>query len=176
VKSAWIGVTALAIGIGAAGCGSSSGSGSAGWTQWTGSGSNGHWYQIVDTKADWETANTSATAAGHNLVTITSDGEEQFIVHTFLSGANAQRVFWIGANDKAVHNTFVWVTGEAFSYTDWKDLEPSGDGPYLCINWNAVRGDPPGQWNDAPNAGTTGYDNGANDGPYASIVESSSTP
>jgi hypothetical protein len=69
-----------------------------------------------------------------------------------------------------------WVTGESFSYSNWKDWEPSGDGDYLCINWNAVRGDPLGQWNDAPNAGTTGYDNGANDGPYASLVESDHAP
>ena len=171
MKSQFVaGTLGLALVAGMAGCGSG------GWTQWTGSGSNGHWYQIDATRSDWETASARVTGQGHYLVTITSAAEEQFIISSFLSGDNALKVFWIGANDKAVSGAFQWVTGEPFSYTDWKDLEPSGDGPYLCINWNAVRGDPAGQWNDAPNAGTTGYDNGANDGPYAAIVESNTEP
>jgi Lectin C-type domain len=157
---------------GATGCGS----GESGWTQWSGSGSNGHWYKIDSNRTTWEAAQSAASGGGHYLATITSAAEEQFIVSTFLTGAAQKQVFWIGGTDKVDGDTWKWVTGESFSYTNWKDWEPSGDGDYLCINWNAVRGDPLGQWNDAPNAGTTGYDNGANDGPYASLVESDKSP
>jgi hypothetical protein len=160
---------ALAALAGAAGCHE------AGWTQWSGAGANGHWYKVDAVRSDWESA-SARDSKGRYLVTITSAGEEQFIVSKFLSGDQALQVFWIGATDKAVSNTFQWVTGEPFSYTNWKSLEPSGDGDYLCINWNAVRGDPAGQWNDSPNEGTTGYDSGANDGPYAAIVEANSEP
>ncbi|HEX3904138.1 MAG TPA: C-type lectin domain-containing protein [Polyangia bacterium] len=157
--------------------GSAAGCHEAGWTQWSGSGANNHWYKIDATRTDWESAQAAAaSAAGRSLATITSAGEEQFIVSTFLTGDNMQTVFWIGGTDKADGTTWTWVTSELFTYTNWKDLEPSGDGDYLCINWNAVRGDPLGQWNDAPLAGTTGYDNGANDGPYASLVESDDEP
>ncbi len=114
-------------------------------------------------------------APSRYLTTITSAGEEQFIISTFLTGAN-NAVFWIGGTDKADGTTWTWVTGEPFTYTNWKSLEPSGDGDYLCINWNAVRNDPLGEWNDSPLAGTTGYDNGANDGPYASLLESDDEP
>jgi hypothetical protein len=151
-----------------------------GWTQWKSTdGGNGHWYQIVRDKTDWVTADSRARSRGANLVTITSDSEEQFIIKTFLIGNDLLAVFWIGCTDQAVEDTFVWVTGESFSYTHWKSGEPNGwDGEgedYCCINWNAVRG-PIGEWNDALVNGTKGYDNGANDGPYASIVESNQAP
>jgi hypothetical protein len=163
---------ALAAGTAGAGCAG----GEEGWTQWSGSGASGHWYKADSKPTDWESAQAAASSGGHYLATITSSGEEQFIIDTFLTGANTQQVFWIGGTCKADGTTWKWVTGEAFSYTNWKDWEPSGDGDYLCINWNAVRGDPLGEWNDAPNAGTTGYDDGANDGPYAALLESDSKP
>ena len=160
----------LALLVSAAGCHE------AGWSQWSGAGSNGHWYKIDATRTDWESAQSAAHGQDRYLATITSAGEEQFIVSSFFTGANMQAVFWIGGTDKADGTTWTWVTGEPFTYTNWKSLEPSGDGDYLCINWNAVRGDPLGQWNDSPLAGTTGYDNGANDGPYASLFESDEEP
>ena len=162
---------ALFAAVGASGCHEG------GWTQWTGSGATGHWYKIDATRTDWESASASATANSRYLATITSAGEEQFVISTFLKGDHAKQVFWLGATDKVVEDTWRWVTGEPFSYTNWKSLEPSGGSEnYLCINWNAVRNDPVGEWNDAPNAGTTGYDSGANDGPYASLLESNDEP
>jgi hypothetical protein len=168
---------ALAAVAAAAGCSGASGSGSeSGWTQWSGAGANGHWYKADMNRTDWESAQTAASSGGHYLATITSAAEQQFIVSTFLTGPSEKQVFWIGGTDKVEEDTWAWVTGEAFSYTNWKDWEPSGDGDYLCINWNAVRGDPLGEWNDAPFAGTTGYDEGANDGPYASLLETDREP
>ena len=130
---------------------------------------------LVKFQRTWEDAQASAAGAGGHLVTITSADEQQFVTSTFLTGADQLSVFWIGCSDRQTENTFVWVTGEPFSFTNWKSGEPNGwegaDEDYCTINWNAVRGDPPGQWNDTPNVGSTGFDNGANDGPYASIVE-----
>ena len=142
------------------------------WTQWSG---NGHYYAIARDRTDWESANAAAQAAGAHLVTITSAPEEDWLVSTFLTGADRLAVFWIGLTDRAIEQTFVWVTNEPLVYTHWKSGEPNGwDGvteDYGCINWNGVRG-PIGEWNDALNAGTKGYDGGANDGPYAAILES----
>ena len=126
-------------------------------TVWNG---NGHTYSINRSKGTWEAAQASAAASGGHLVTITSADEEQFIVSTFLTGDDQLAVFWMGCSDKAVEDTFVWVTGEPFSYTNWKSGEPNGwDGEgedYCCINWNAVRGDPLGQWNDTLDSGLDG--------------------
>ena len=58
---------------------------------------------------------------GRYLTTITSAGEEQFLVSTFLTGANMQAVFWIGGTDKTDGTTWTWVTGQPFTYTNWKD-------------------------------------------------------
>jgi len=142
-------------------------------------GGNDHWYRIDRNKTDWLTAEANAEGIAAHLVTITSDAEEQFIINTYLTGDDLLNVFWMGCTDQAVEDTFVWINGEPFDYTHWKSGEPNGwDGEgedYCCINWNAVRG-PIGEWNDALVAGTTGYDNGANDGPYASIIESEQRP
>jgi len=172
----------VAASVAISGCSGGNGDATApaGWIQWkTAGGGNDHWYKIVRNKTDWVSADASAKLNGTHLVTITSAGEEQFIVSTFLTGGDQLAVLWMGCTDQAVENTFVWGTGENFSYTNWKSGEPNGwDGAgedYCCINWNAVRG-PIGEWNDALVAGTQGYDNGANDGPYASIVESEQMP
>jgi hypothetical protein len=152
----------------------------AGWLRWpVESGGNGHAYGIDRTATDWVSAEVAAQARGAYLVTITSAAEQQFVASTFLVGADLLKVFWMGCTDQAVEDTFAWVTAEPFSYTNWKSGEPNGwDGEgedYCCINWNAVRG-PIGEWNDALVAGTVGYDDGANDGPYAAILESDTSP
>jgi hypothetical protein len=91
---------------------------------------------------------------------------------------NRLRVFWLGATCPQHDRVFTWVTGEPFTYTHWKSGEPNnwtGDEYHLSINWNAVRG-PIGEWNDVAPNGTTGFDSGANDGPYQGIVESEAVP
>jgi hypothetical protein len=169
----WVLVSVLSAGV-ALGCGAEHDDATkqSTWTRWSG---NGHYYTIVRDKTDWESANAAAQAAGTHLVTITSAPEEDWIVSTFLTGADLLAVFWIGLTDRGSENSFVWVTNEPLVYTHWKSGEPNGwDGAtedYGCINWNAVRG-PIGEWNDALNPGTKGYDAGANDGPYAAILES----
>ena len=148
----------------------------AGWTQWSGGGSNGHWYKIDSTRTDWESAQKAASGEGRVPRHDHQRGRRTVPLHLPDRHQHEGRVLDRGT-DKADGTTWSWVTGEPFTYTNWKEyFEPSGDGDYLCINWNAVRGDPLGQWNDAPLAGTTGYDNGANDGPYASLLESNDEP
>jgi hypothetical protein len=153
----------------------------AGWTQWQiAEGGNDHWYGVVRSTASWESAWVTASGFSSNayLVTITSAAEQAFVASQFLTGADALRVFWMGATGRAGDRVFSWETGEPFVYTNWKAGEPnnwSTDEFFSCINWNAVRG-PIGEWNDVPVNGTTGYDGGANDGPYQALVESESVP
>src|ERR1044071_1769613 len=111
-------VSAL-IAAAAGGCGGSSSKG----TVWKG---NGHSYAVNRSEGTWNDAQAAAASSGGHLVTITTADEEQFIVSTFLTGADQLTVFWIGCSDEAVEDTSVWVTGESFSYTNWKSGEPNG--------------------------------------------------
>jgi hypothetical protein len=172
------------------GCGSDGGSDSngedvveqlpTGWVRWEKTaGGNGHAYGSERKTTDWTSAEKAAVKRGATLVTITSAEEQAFVASRFLIGADSTTVYWIGCTDEAAEGTWQWVTGEPFSYTNWKGGEPSGwDGAgedYGTINWNGVRG-LFGEWNDTLVDGTTGYDNGANDGPYGAILEADTSP
>jgi hypothetical protein len=56
---------------------------------------------------DWVTAQTAAQAIGAYLVTITTTAEESVVAATFLTGADALSVFWIGCSDAQTEATFV---------------------------------------------------------------------
>lgn len=117
----------------------------AGWVQWTsGSGGNDHWYQVAlisggDTS--WSAARLEAQglAAGSDLATITSAAESAFVF-----GLASNLIYW--GNDAANNcqgpylggyqppgssepsGGWTWVTGEAWSYTNWASGEPNNFG------------------------------------------------
>ncbi len=80
---------------------------------------NGHYYMFVDEVVDAATAEYKCDLSGAHLVTLTSAEEEAFVKEK-LSG---DKDFWLGA--KLENQTWKWVTGEAFSYTNWHEDEPS---------------------------------------------------
>ena len=119
--------------------------------QWSSSaGGNDHWYEAVPwfvshpvTGVSWEAANVAATTSVHmgmtgHLATITSAGE-----NTFISGlvprdqASTARPanYMIGGFQSPTATTpgsgWMWVTGEAFSYTNWNTGEPNNHSPTL---------------------------------------------
>ena len=107
-------------------------------------------FQVVNngTNIAWTTAKTEAEALGGHLATITSLAEQKFIEAYFGGFTNPM---WIGATDAAVENSFEWVTGEPFSYTNWNSGEPnnSGNEDYVQLNQNLT-------WNDL-NSGLQHY-------------------
>ena len=97
----------------------------------------GHWYEAVHTPEGitWGDASTAATARGGHLATVHSDGENQFI----LGLVNDSRYWnmdpehtpwgpWLGgyqASGSAEPSAgWQWVTGESFSYTNWRPPQP----------------------------------------------------
>ncbi|MEZ4801040.1 MAG: HYR domain-containing protein, partial [Flavobacteriales bacterium] len=102
---------------------------------------NGHKYFRSNSNTTWSNANDAANALGGHLVTISSATE-----NTLLSGIGAH---WSGFTDEAVEGTWVWVTGEPVTYTNWNPGEPnnSGNQDYGVLNYSADR------WDDQ--AGTT---------------------
>ena len=105
------------------------------WIQWPG---NGHYYQpvAVTQSITWDDASTAAQAAGGYLATITSAGENSFVFSlidsdpywyfgSYTSGP------WIGGwqptSGPEPDGGWEWVTGEAFTFTNWVMGEPNDD-------------------------------------------------
>ncbi len=106
---------------------------------------NGHRYQIFEELLTWEEAQAKCEAMGGHLVTITS-AEENAFVH----GMAGENTIWLGANDLETEGNFVWVTGEEFTYVNWRDGQPdnaNGNEHYVHMNTYSV--DYTGTWNDA---------------------------
>jgi hypothetical protein len=173
------------------------------WIQWSSTaGGNGHYFALTPWATNWTAAQDLAVSWGGHLVTITSQKEQDFINETFLTGPLDHLPVWIGlvrarANPAGppiitgrirraledlglirtvAHSPFEWITGEPFSYSNWKPGEPSDSPPgesWVAINWEysdiPVRGIK-GDWNDTPENGTAGY-GGMTSGPYFGLVE-----
>ncbi|HEY3267722.1 MAG TPA: DUF642 domain-containing protein [Armatimonadota bacterium] len=92
---------------------------------------NGHYYQCVTRALTWDQARVTAeqmTAngwAGH-LATATSTAEREFI-----TGLACPTVIWLGGFQQPGHapgEGWQWVTGEPWTYANWRAGEPNDSG------------------------------------------------
>ncbi|MGY4499027.1 VCBS repeat-containing protein [Bradyrhizobium sp. GM24.11] len=122
---------------------------------WVLNAENGHYYRIVTSEVTWDQANANATGDGAYLATVTSQHEGDFIAN--LPGWHSVRYgVWSGGQslDDNLQGSshWTWVTGpdagSDFTYTAWRDGEPSGWGSdtvgYLVIEDRGT------DWNDVP--------------------------
>ncbi len=105
---------------------------------------NGHWYAVVTQLPvqTWPDCKTAAEAQGGYLATVTSSAEHLWILQN-LSLAT-QSSYWLGATDAASEGTWVWITGEAWTISNWDSGEPNN-----CCggeHWLQMSGS--GPWND----------------------------
>ena len=82
-------------------------------------------YELVAADVSWSEANRAAIRRGGHLATITSENEMELL--SKLGDQADIRYLWIGGytsirNGQAFGH---WVTGEPFSYTAWREGEPS---------------------------------------------------
>ena len=140
----------------------------------------GHYYGLTGAAETWTQAEAEAVAAGGHLASITSQGEEDFLISTFVDPITGDSPYWIGLRDVNQSGSsdpstrdFQWTTGEALNYTDWNSDtgEPNNDGGrewYVTFNFF---GDTPGTWNDT-------YQGDGPFGPrlFSGIVELNSAP
>jgi len=104
---------------------------------------NGHDYQVIAaSEISWTNAQTAAQSLGPgwDLATITSAGEESFI-ESLLTLDGSRDQFWLGGYQSPPTSTSTanwnWVTGEAWSYTNWGEGQPDdwgGDQIYLAMD------------------------------------------
>jgi hypothetical protein len=117
--------------------------------RWSG---NGNFYELVPDWRTWLKAKDEAEtrsflgAKGH-LVTLTSPGEQSFIVDTF---GEPLREASLGGFKQG--GLWQWVTGEAWSYTNWAPGEPNGSDFLAFHGGNSL-----GSWNDRPNSDMRHY-------------------
>jgi hypothetical protein len=140
---------------------------------------NGHYYQAVYAPSGitWEQARIASTAAGGYLATITSDAENRFVYalvdasRYWRPNNNGQLGPWLGGYRQAVGSTtFLWVTSEPFSFTNWAPGQPDNarteDKLQFFVPTGASRAP---TWNDLPN-------NYSPDNPLAYVIEWDQTP
>lgn len=89
---------------------------------------NGHDYLFVRTPKTWEEAQTYCQLRGYNLVTIDSDGEEQFLDLQESRQYNVSGTgWWIGYNDRGLESIWGWSSGSS-TYTNWSSGQPNDSG------------------------------------------------
>ncbi len=135
--------------------------------QWdTGSGGNGHFYEVVPAGGpiSWSAAEANAVAAGGHLATITSAAEQSFVfglaqaVPSAFEPTGFQHGPWLGGfqapGSVEPGQGWQWATGEPFSYQLWDGGEPNNSGgveDFLHIH--GLNAAVPGGWNDIAESG-----------------------
>jgi len=133
-------------------------------------GGNGHWYRAVPSACvTWADSLIAARSAGGDLVSITSDAENNFVFQASLSiwAANGGGP-WLGGYQDVHARDFAepaggwrWTSGEPWSYTSWNCTNPSnteGNENVLNFGINWTCGSTPfPAWNDASDQCNIGY-------------------
>ena len=93
-------------------------------------GGTGHWYMRIDTKMPWEDAQAYAESLGSYLATITSQSENDFVWNNLVLNQDVNNP-WLGGfqppGTAEPDSGWEWVTGEAWSYTNWDPAQPQPD-------------------------------------------------
>lgn len=134
--------------------------------------SNGHWYGLFDQNCSWHEARDFCQMKGGYLATLANQDENDFVLNRLL--ATGPYVGWLGATDEVSEGTWVWVTGEPFSWTNWRGGEPNDrceNEDYLMMWDKSSGGGFSGLWNDVDTAIVEdGY------GGFCAVCESCSGP
>jgi hypothetical protein len=110
---------------------------------------NGHGYYQSNGYYIWPDADKAAYNAKGHLVTITSQGESDFILNKFPTTGYGP---WIGVVWNNQNSAFQWSNGEPFVYTNWAPGEPNNQGGndmFRFETYGHLWGyDPQNRWND----------------------------
>lgn len=113
--------------------------------QWSG---NGHYYEFVEQTTTFQIAADRAASRSHqglvgHLVTITSQGEQNFIltnlfpVHSQSPTSQERPRYWIGASDAITEGEWRWIEGPDAAETPFyqKDAVGNGGTSLSYSNW-----------------------------------------
>ena len=102
---------------------------------------NGKTYLLTDSILSWDDAQSQAQQLGGNLVAINDAAEEVWLHSVF--GTSEQ--LWIGLTDSETEGQWQWVSGEAVTYTHWKQGQPNN---YFNQDHAILNGSELGEWSD----------------------------
>ena len=112
---------------------------------------NGHTYMLLS-GGSWTNAENTAVALGGHLATVRSQAEHDWIVSTWHNYQGIDIDLWIGLTDQAVEGTFVWISGEPVTFTNWDTGEPNDGGGTGEDYADMRKNNPAAFWNDLPDA------------------------
>jgi len=110
---------------------------------------NGHYYQVLQQRVNWQVAYENCAMMYGHLATITSAEENEALRKIVTNHGGST---WLGGCRESVIKeggnfyTWVWITGEEMSYTHWDGGEPNNyqNLPETCMHMYASSG----LWND----------------------------
>ncbi|HWH67762.1 MAG TPA: LamG-like jellyroll fold domain-containing protein, partial [Candidatus Sulfotelmatobacter sp.] len=109
---------------------------------------NNHSYLITDSATSWANAEALALALGGHLAAITNAAENSWIAQTFTGYGD----LWLGLNNQAAKENYLWTSGDAFLYSNWSGSEPNNSsGSEWAVK---MYGNGNGAWADI-NSGTS---------------------
>ena len=88
-------------------------------------------YLLCDRQVTWTDARDYCTTRGYSLATFETDAEALAAANTALMIADAD--WWIGLNDRAVEDTFVWQSGSTATFRRWSGGQPNDFGGQDCV-------------------------------------------
>jgi len=102
-------------------------------------------YMLFQTVRTWVDARMQcgALAGDTHLAVITSAAENELV--TPMAGILD---VWMGGNDIDVEGVWVWISGEALVYNNWRDGEPNNADPDGGENCMIIEGEIGGTWDD----------------------------
>ncbi len=112
----------------------------------------GHRYALYNLDQRWPQSKKFCEKLGGHLATISS-AEENAALYKFITEAGYSDAYF-GFTDEAKEGTFVWVTGEPVTYTNWHSGEPNNESygeDYAMFYWKFTDG----TWNDGDFGGYT---------------------
>lgn len=105
----------------------------------------GNCYMLFSAPATRDTARATCQSLGAGLASVQSADENQVIAN--LTGAADA---FLGGNDEAVENMFVWDDGSAVALTSWNTGEPNNAQGQFQEDCMVMLGTVPGKWDDKP--------------------------
>ncbi|XP_058474867.1 ladderlectin-like [Solea solea] len=109
---------------------------------------DGRCYKYVSTRLSWADAELYCVSQGANLVSIHSEGENNFVRSLIRNFDHADGATWIGLTDAHKEGNWMWSDGYAVTFTQWLVGEPNNaGGREHCVHINWIT---PLKWNDYP--------------------------
>jgi cysteine-rich repeat protein len=88
-------------------------------------------FVLFDTNRSFNAAQNDCKSRGGNLASATTSAENTILDQL----ENSNISFWIGLQDPIVENSFIWSTGEGFSFEDFPNSQPDDSGNEDCVEY-----------------------------------------